>query len=74
MNKGSDQLNGFKNFITEYAGAIIGGIIAIVILLTGLHKLIIGIVLVIIGIFIGNYVQRNKIEVKEKLKNIIDRM
>ncbi|MCI9286613.1 MAG: DUF2273 domain-containing protein [Clostridia bacterium] len=67
-------MDGFKKFISEYAGAIIGGIVAIVILCTRLYELIVGIILVAIGIFIGNYVQRNKYEVKEKLKNLIDRM
>lgn len=67
-------MDGFKKFISEYAGAIIGGIVAIIILCTRLYELIVGIILVAIGIFIGNYVQRNKYEVKEKLKNLIDRM
>lgn len=67
-------MDGFKKFICEYAGAIIGGIVAIIILCTRLYELIVGIILVAIGIFIGNYVQRNKYEVKEKLKNLIDRM
>ena len=67
-------MDGFKKFISEYAGAIIGGIVAIVILCTRLYELIVGIILVAIGIFIGNYVQRNKYEVNEKLKNLIDRM
>ena len=35
-------MNGFKDFISEYKGAIIGAIIAILILLTELYKLIIG--------------------------------
>lgn len=69
-----EKVNGFKNFVTEYAGAIIGGIIAILILFTGLYRLIIGIILLVIGVFVGNYVQRNKYDVKEKLKNLIDRM
>ena len=34
----------------------------------------IGIVLIIIGIYIGNYIQRNKYEVKEKIKNFVDRI
>lgn len=67
-------MDGFKNFLSEYKGAIIGGIIAIVILCTRLYELIIGIVVIVLGIFIGNYVQRNKYDVKEKLKNFIDRM
>lgn len=67
-------MGSFKDFISEYKGAIIGGIIALVVLLTRLHELIIGIILICIGIFLGNYVQRNKYDVKEKLKNFIDRM
>lgn len=67
-------MNGFKDFISEYKGAIIGAGMAVLILLTGLYKLIIGIILIGMGIFIGNYIQRNKYAVKEKLKNFIDRM
>lgn len=67
-------MDGFKKFVSEYKGAIIGGIVAIIILCTRLYELIVGIILVALGIFIGNYVQKNKYDVKEKLKNIIDRM
>lgn len=67
-------MDGFKKFISEYKGAIIGGIVAIIILCTRLYELIVGIILVALGIFIGNYVQRNKYDVKEKLKSMIDRM
>ena len=64
----------FKNFIKEYSGAIIGGLVAILILCTQLYKLVVGIILIAIGIFVGNYVQRNKYEVKEKIKKWVDRM
>lgn len=67
-------MNEFKKFIKEYCGAIIGGIAAILILCTGFYKLIVGIILVVLGIVLGNYIQKNKYEVKEKLKKIIDRM
>jgi len=67
-------MDNFKKFIKEYSGAIIGAAIAILVLLTNLYKLIIGVILVVIGIFVGNYVQRNKIDVKEKLKQFIDRI
>lgn len=63
-----------KNFIKEYSGAIIGGLIAVLILCTGLYKLVVGIILISIGIFVGNYIQKNKYEVKEKLKKFIDKM
>lgn len=67
-------MEGFKNFIMRYRGAIIGALVAILILFTNLYKLIIGIILISIGLFVGNYIQHNKFEVKEKVKNFIDRL
>ena len=64
----------FKKFIGQYRGAIIGIIIAIIILATRLYALIVGILLILAGAFIGNYVQQTKDDVKTKLKNFIDRM
>jgi uncharacterized membrane protein len=49
-------------------------IIAILILCTRLYELIIAIVLIILGALVGNYVQKNKDEVKDKLKQFIDRL
>lgn len=63
-----------KKFLAKYGGAIIGAIIAILILCTHLYDLIIWIVFICLGISIGNYIQNNKFEVKEKLKNFIDRL
>ena len=64
----------YKKFLYDYRGAIIGAIIALIILFTRLYMLIIGIILVAIGMFLGNYVQKNKYDVKEKLKGMIDRL
>ena len=64
----------FKDFIMEYRGAIIGIIIAIIILATKLYTVIIGILVIIAGAFLGNYVQQNKYDVKEKLHNFINRL
>ena len=64
----------FKNFIKEYSGAIIGGLIALIILWTRLHELIIGTILISIGAFVGNYIQKNKYDVKEKVKSFIDKV
>jgi uncharacterized membrane protein len=61
-------------FIKNYRGAIIGVIVAVLIILTRLTDLILAIVLMILGAIVGNYIQHNKYEVKEKLKNFIDRM
>lgn len=63
-----------KNFLMKYRGAIIGAIIAALILCTGFYKLIVGIILICIGIYVGNYIQLNKDEVKEKIKSFIDRI
>ncbi len=67
-------MNNFKDFWNQFRGAIIGVIIAILILITGLDKLILAIVVIAIGAFVGNYVQRNKEDVKAKLKKFIDKM
>lgn len=67
-------MNEIKNFLMKYRGAILGAIIAILILCTGFYKLIVGIILIGMGIYLGNYIQINKDEVKDKLKNFIDRL
>ena len=67
-------MDDFKKFINQYKGAIIGVIIAIVLLATRLYDVIIGILIILAGAFVGNYVQQNKDDVKAKLKKFIDRM
>lgn len=67
-------MNEIKNFLMKYRGAIIGAIIAILILCTGFYRLMIGIILIAIGIYVGNYIQINKEEVKEKVKGLIDKL
>ena len=64
----------FKDFWNQYKGAIIGIIIAILILVTRLHDLILAIVILVLGALVGNYVQQNKEDVKTKLKKFIDRI
>lgn len=64
----------FKQFLINFKGAIIGGIVAIIALLLNLHKALIFILIVIAGILLGNYVQHNKEFVKEKLKSYIDKL
>ena len=63
-----------KEFWNNYKGAIIGIVIAILILVTRLHDFILAVVVLILGAFIGNYVQQNKEDVKAKLKSFIDKM
>lgn len=67
-------MDSFKDFVTKYRGAIIGVIIAILILCTKIYELILAVVLLFIGAIVGNYIQQNKYDVKEKLKNFIDRL
>lgn len=64
----------FKSFIYEYRGAIIGGLISIIILCTDLWRLALGIIILAVGVFLGNYVQQNKYEVKQKLLDFINRL
>lgn len=63
-----------KDFWNNYKGAIIGIVIAILVLVTRLHDLILAIVVLLLGALIGNYVQQNKEDVKTKLKSFIDKM
>lgn len=64
----------FLQFVMDNKYPIIGLIIAIVLIATGLYKLIIPIALIIFGIYGGIYFQKNKEEVKEKIKNFIDKL
>lgn len=61
------------DFIVKYKGAIIGGVIAILLVGTGLFKLLFALVVIVAGILLGNYVQKNKDSVKETLKKVIDK-
>lgn len=65
--------NSIKDFLIEYKGAIIGGAVAILLVCTGLFKLLFVLAIIAVGIFVGHYVQNNKEMVKEKLKEFIDK-
>ena len=45
-------MNGFKDFVMQYRGALIGAVIAILVLFTQLYQFIIGVILIFIGAFI----------------------
>ena len=66
-------MDGFKDFVLKYRGAIIGGIIAIVALVLKIHEFLFGCVVILVGILAGNYVQKNKEQVKDKIRDIVDR-
>lgn len=65
--------NKLNLFIKQYGGAVIGGLIALILCFTGIYELLIYIVIVLAGAVLGNYVQKNKPNVKEKLKAFIDK-
>ena len=67
-------MDGVKSFFQKNGGGLIGGLIALILACTSLYRFVIGVVLVAFGVWLGNYIQKNKESVKEKLKNLIDRM
>ncbi len=71
-------MDNFKLFCDKYGGAIIGFLVglalAVLLLCTNLYKLIIGIALIIACVYFGNYIQRNKENLKEKTKKFIDKL
>ena len=48
-------------------------IIALILCFTQIYRLLVGVVIILAGMFLGNYVQKNKSNVKEKLKEFIDK-
>ncbi len=63
----------FKNFLIKYRGAIIGGIVAIVLLIFRIYEFLIGCIIIVGGILVGNYVQQNKDKVKETIRKVVDK-
>ncbi len=68
-----NENNNLNTLINKCGGAIIGGLIALILCFTELYKLLVYLVIVLAGAFLGNYVQKNKANVKEKLKEFIDK-
>ena len=74
MSDNNDNNNSSLNsFIENYGGAALGGLIALILCFTQIYRLLIGIVVILAGMYVGNYVQKNKSNVKEKLKEFIDK-
>ena len=67
-------MDDFKTFITKYAGAIVGGLVAIILICTDLYMFIIWVVVIVVCGYFGYYIQCNEESVKDKLKNFIDRL
>ncbi len=66
-------MDSLKDFWSNYKGAILGVIVAILIIATNFYKLIVAVILLVLGAIVGNYIQQNKQIVKDRLKNFIDR-
>ena len=66
-------MESLKEFWNNFKGAILGVIVAILIILTNLYKLIVAVILIVLGAIVGNYIQQNKQIVKDRLKNFIDK-
>ncbi len=67
-------MNENNNFIAKNLGAIIGIIIGLILACTRLYRVVIVIMAVSGGAILGRYIQYNKEEAKEKVKNFIDRL
>lgn len=67
-------MNDLKEFFLKYRGAIIGALVAIVALCLQIYKFIIGVIIIFVGMYIGNYVQHNKESVKIKIKDLVDKL
>lgn len=67
-------MENLRDFFLKYRGAIIGALVAIVALLLHIYKIIIWALVIFVGIYIGNYVQYNKENVKIKMKDFIDKL
>lgn len=62
-----------RDFIIRYRGAILGGIVAIILLVLRIHEILIAALIIAAGILAGNYVQQNKEKVKESIRRAVDR-
>lgn len=67
--------NKIANFIERFGGMIIGILVGLIILnFSFLYELFKFILVVGVCAWAGNYFQRNKMKVKEFLKNLVDKM
>ncbi|MCR5146012.1 MAG: DUF2273 domain-containing protein [Clostridia bacterium] len=67
-------MNENNNFFIKNLGAIIGIIIGLILACTNLYRVVIVIMAVIGGAYVGKYIQYNKEEAKDKMKKFIDKL
>lgn len=73
-NTNFEEGNKFTRLIKTYGGAIIGGVVALILCFTRIYAILLYLVLIGAGAFVGNYIQYNKENVKIKLKEFIDKV
>lgn len=61
-------------FLRKHKGALIGGLIALIIACTRLYRVIVVLAIIIVGICAGDYVQKNREKVKDVLRKFIDKI
>lgn len=54
-------------------GILIGGIVGLLIFIFGLTKLVTLVFLVSLGMIVGNMIDKNREEIKESIKNFVDK-
>ena len=62
-----------KEFLDKYLGIIIGIVVALLVIAFNLVYIFECIALIVLAAWLGKYIQANKENVKEKLKNLIDK-
>ena len=67
-------MNDENNFFIKNLGAIIGIIVGLILACTNLYRVVIVIMAVAGGAYIGKYIQYNKEEAKDKMKKFIDKL
>ena len=60
-------------FIRDFGGFIVGSLLGIILIMCGIVDLIVSILIVLLFGYLGAYVQKNKLKVKEVLKNLIEK-
>ncbi|MBR3672990.1 MAG: DUF2273 domain-containing protein [Clostridia bacterium] len=67
-------MNENNSFLVKNLGAIIGIIIGLILACTRLYRVVIVIMAVAGGAYLGKYIQYNKEEAKDKMKKFIDKL
>ena len=60
-------------FIKDFGGFIIGSLLGILVICLNIIDTIVAILVVLAFGFLGSYIQKNKMKVKEVLKNLIEK-